>query len=166
MSLNTNLTNVVSLDQLAKLVGAKTLEYYDEALLDNDGCSCSEELQSQGKCECGFEDRREHLANVYIGALELIANRLLNEHGLRLADTKNSWDKKIVPMESWKDAADRIRHTINGYGMFEFGTLKEFLDSGPYTDRGAVLNHLHWIKTWYQVYGSPNAQGQLDRALR
>lgn len=45
----------------------------------------------------------------------------------------------------WEDAADKIRETINGVGYFTFYSLREFLESGPYTARQAALSHLHCV---------------------
>jgi hypothetical protein len=160
------LSNKLDMDQVAGLLDVDTLSTYDDWFIENAYCECSEDDQSNGVCVCGFEDERVRRSNQYLNALESIANKLLGEHGLMLQNTKHSWEKRIIPCESWKDAANKIRLTINGYGGFYFETLKDFLNSGPYTPRGAVLNHLHWLKTWYKVYGYPNAKAQLERAMR
>ena len=162
------LSNKIDLDQLAKLCGIKTtLADLDEGFCENNYCQCSEEMQNKGKCECGFEDERERLTSGYISDVERIAEDLLKEHGLKATRTKKYvCEYKIVPVESWEDAADRIRMTINGVGYFFFNTVREFMQSGPYTARSCVLNHLGWVKDYYSVYGDSNGQSRLDRALR
>lgn len=167
------LSNKIDLDQLAKLCGIKTtLADLDEGFCENNYCQCSEEMQDKGKCECGccecgFEDERERLTSKYISAVESIAEDLLKEHGLKATQAKKRvCEYKIVPVESWEDAADRIRMTINGVGYFFFTTVREFMQSGPYTARECTLRHLHWVKDYYSVYGDSNGQSRLDRALR
>jgi hypothetical protein len=55
---------------------------------------------------------------------------------------------------------------VNGVGYFHFDNLKDFLDSGPYTPREAVLSHLHWLKDRAEVYGDVRPNLQYDRAVR
>lgn len=77
---------------------------------------------------------------------------------------KRRYDFKIVPSNSWDDAANKIRETINGVGTFHFNNLREFLSSGPYTARQAVLSHLGYIKRYPDVYGGSGARQLYDRA--
>jgi hypothetical protein len=96
------------------------------------------------------------------------------EHGLTLVpcqvkrrkSVERPWEYRIVPTESWRDAAGRIMDTINGVGSFEFRTVKEFLDSGPYTAREAVLKHLHWLHRRSDVYGDVSPRRRFDAAWR
>lgn len=62
---------------------------------------------------------------------------------------------RISPMgnTSWRQVAARLCRTIKDFGMFYFSSTQEFLDSGPYTAKQAVLNHLHWIAEHSAVYG-------------
>jgi len=162
------LSNYLTLDEVSELLGVETFDKWDDFYIENcdNYCQCSEELQNQGKCECGYEQGREDLFNRYTNAVDVLAESLLKEHGLKLVDTKKNWRKKLVPIVSWKDAANHIRMTINGYGMFEFKSVKEFMDSGPYTAYTVVLEHLHWMKKWYLVYGGFTARYQLERRMR
>jgi hypothetical protein len=70
------------------------------------------------------------------------------------------------PAETWRDAAQAIMETINGVGPFRFRSLGEFLKSGPYSPCEAVMEHLHWIKRYPDVYGSHSARSIVDRAMR
>lgn len=159
-------SNKFSLDEIAKLLRCGTLEEYDDFFIENNYCQCEEEKQNQGKCDCGFEDERGRMAQTYIGAIENIAGDLLKEHGLKLV--KSNSEYRIVALESWEDASDKIRMTINGVGYFHFNTVKEFMQSGPYTARESVLQHLGWIKDYWDVYGYSKHHGQnrLEKAMR
>ena len=101
-------------------------------------------------------------------ALLHVAEKLFEQHGLELQqDAKKSYLYEVVPIKSWEAAARKILETIHGVGMFEFSSLKEFISSGPYRGaRGAVLNHLHWIKDAPAVYGERSPRDMFDRYLR
>ena len=161
-----NTFDTLDLDGVADLLKVDHMEVYDNFYIENNYCECSEELQGKGECNCGFDNRRNELYSKYVAAVEKIAEALLNEHGLMLVKDEEKHTYKIMPRLNWKDAANKIRETINGVGYFYFDNVGEFLRSGPYTARQATLTHLHWIKRWYDVYGDGSAQGRLDRALR
>lgn len=105
-------------------------------------------------------------------AVENTASQLFEEHGLKLEPTGKQgtptrrYDFKIVPQTTWDAAANKIRETINGVGHFHFNNLKEFLRSGPYTARAAVLSHLQYIKRFPAVYGRGSARQMYERAWR
>lgn len=175
------LSPYLTLDDVSGLIGLKKgqtrpgkprihgqfMEDYDDFFLENNYCSCSEELQDQGKCECSFDQERSDLFDRYQAAVLAIAETLLKEHGLKLEATKKSWRWKLTPIVSWKHAATQVMNTIEGYGRFGYNhNLKEFLDSGPYTPFQAVMEHTHWLKEYYQVYGEVDASSQLDRRMR
>lgn len=56
------------------------------------------------------------------------------------------YEYRVTPAKSWSDAADKIVDVVNGVGYFYFNTTREFLDSGPYTAREAVLKHLNSVR--------------------
>jgi hypothetical protein len=124
--------------------------------------------------EAQLEAEREAQDEVYAqwyDAVESTASKLFEEHGLELQpaagkNDKRPYELKIVPQKSWNDAADKVRETINGVGMFHFNNLREFLDSGPYTAREAVLGHLGAIKDYPAVYGGTGARQLYDNAWR
>jgi hypothetical protein len=133
--------------------------------------------------EAQQEAEREAQDEVYAkwyDAVEHAASKLFEEHGLELqpagkwhpstyAKTKaerRPFQLKIVPSTSWKDAAEKIRETINGVGDFHFGDLGEFLRSGPYTARQAVLSHLGYIKRYPAVYGGQGAHQMYEQHWR
>ena len=61
---------------------------------------------------------------------------------------------------------EKIRETINGVGDFHFSSLREFLDSGPYTARQAVLGHLRSIRSYPAVYGGSGAHQMYEQHWR
>jgi hypothetical protein len=141
-----------------------------EALADGDTEEEADEKAEKAEMEADSE-----LYNQWYDAVEHVAEKLFDEHGLKLVGKKykakkrqsnRPFDFTIVPEKSWEHAASRIMTTINGVGSFEFSSVKEFMDSGPYTAREAVLNHLHWIKDWPRVYGEGTARGMYDRQVR
>lgn len=130
----------------------------------------------QGKSEAEAEEAREEaemeasdkLHSAWYDGVESAANTLFGEHGLVLKPKgaeERPFDFKIVPEFSWDNAATKILETLDGYGAFHFEDLRDFLDSGPYTAKEAVLTHLHWIKQFPVVFGSYSAQHYFDKAL-
>lgn len=119
-------------------------------------------------------DEMDEAMRMYWDGLESAAERLFEEHGLEVdrvmkgRGAKRAWtgEYKIEPIDSWRDAASKIMETVNGVGIFTYYSLKEFLDSGPWTPRQAVLEHLGWIKYYPEVYGSSSAQGIFEGAFR
>lgn len=161
------LSPYLDLDQVAELLGVESFSSYDDYYIENVSCDCSEQDQDAGKCDCGFEAGRTELFRQYTGALNQIAEHLLDKHGLLLEETAQEWRKKIVPQVSWRDATKHIMMTIEGHGMFDYhGDVQEFLERGPYTAFQAVMEHLHWMKSYYEVYGDTGAKERMERAMR
>lgn len=117
--------------------------------------------------EAGMEAERvgsDELYSQWEGAVESAARTLLEESGLDLVRvTQGTF--KLVPEKSWRDAAGKILDTINGVGYFYFSSTQEFLDSGPYTPKEAVISHLHYITSRPEVYGTASAQQLYEQAF-
>lgn len=110
---------------------------------------------------------RDEVYVSWVNAVESVAEKLFGEHNLDLDETRqDSHEFRVKPRKSWRDSANAIRETINGVGYFHFSSLKEFLDSGPYTARAAVLSHLHWVKRHPDVYGGSSPQRLYEQAWR
>lgn len=108
---------------------------------------------------------RDEVWSKYEGALESVFEDLLDKHQLEMRKlAEYGW--VLLPKTTWDAAANAIRQTINGVGSFYFSSLKEFLDSGPYTARAAVLTHLHWLKRWWEVYEGSKCSSVFERELR
>jgi hypothetical protein len=160
-----------NIDQLAKTFGLPDWDKIDEM---NQQTYWEMSRGAEGE-EAQMEAEREAQDEIYgqwYDAVESTASKLFEEHGLELQPTgkqgteKRRYDFKIVPSNSWNDAADKIRETINGVGDFHFNNLREFLDSGPYTARQAVLSHLGYIKRYPAVYGGLGAHQMYASAWR
>ena len=160
----------INIDQLAKLLGLPDWERIDEMNQQN----YWEMSSSAGDEDAQMEAERRAQDDVYgqwYDAVESTAEKLFEQHGLELKPTgkqgsvKRRYDFKIDPSTSWNDAANKIRETINGVGDFHFDNLREFLDSGPYTARQAVLSHLSYIKRYPAVYGGQGAHQMYEAAF-
>lgn len=82
-------------------------------------------------------------------------------------DFRKDGTVKVEPETTWGAAAHAIKEVINGDGICgHFDTLKEWLDSGPWTPRQAVLAHLGWIKRYADVYGESSPSKLYERHLR
>jgi len=164
----------ITIDQLAKLFDLPDWERVDETNQHNywEMSRGAEGEDAQMEAE---QEAQTEIYNRWYDAVEHVAEKLLGEHGLELLAMKHTrkvqknyrpHTLKIIPSKSWSDAADKIRETINGVGTHHFDTLREFLDSGPYTARQAVLSHLGHIKRYPAVYGGLGANQMYEHAWR
>lgn len=94
------------------------------------------------------------------------AETLFDAHGLKLVQVKSTGKYRVLPVKSWREAADAIRETINGVGYFHFANVTEFARSIPTSVRGVAISHLHWIADYPEVYGTDSARRIFDRAWR
>lgn len=119
--------------------------------------------------EAAEQEVRDELYRKWYDAVTGVAEQLFGDHGLEIEatgkDPRLPYYYKIVPKKDWGDAANKIRRTMSGVGYFSFDTLKEFLDSGPYTAQQAVLSHLGTIAEYPEVYGSSSARRMYDAAM-
>lgn len=151
----------LDVSQLAKLLDLPSWEDIDELHMDYYWeCVDSDatEAEAQYQADAARDDTMRSWRHGVLGAAE----QLLGEHGLEL--TGGPWDYQLVPTVSWRDAANKIRQTVNGVGYFHFGTLAEFLESGPYTAREAVLSHLGYVKRYPEVYGTSSARSLYEHS--
>jgi hypothetical protein len=161
----------INIDQLAKLFGLPDWDKVDEMNQQHywDMARNAEDEESQIEAERAAQDE---IYGQWYDAVEHVASKLFEEHGLELHPTgkqgseKRRYDFKIVPQSSWNDAADKIRETINGVGDFHFNNLKEFLYAESSTARQAVLSHLGSIKRYPAVYGGLGAHQMYEQHWR
>jgi len=164
-------SNKITFDRLCHFLKVPDSEKWDEENIDSfythwEGAT-EEDLQ---KAE---EESRDEAWRAYYDAVLFVAEQCFDYHGLSLSCHKKSskdrpFDFRVVPNpgRNWLECANQIRTTINGVGYFHFDTVKEFLDSGPYTAREAALKHLGWIPDWYDVYEGGKAHSRVYRRLR
>lgn len=183
-------SNKITLDDLCRWAKVETIEdrfdkfeasgaygfAYDQAI---------EEGKSEGEAEeAGMEAERAELDEAYSKYHDAVISTMedcFNKHSLELKpalsrrqkryaikhpDRVQAYEFRVVPVGSWFDALSNVRQTLNGAGPFFFGTNREFCKSGPYTVRGAVLNHLHWIPEWFDVYEGSKCRSVIERKLR
>lgn len=154
-----DLSPVIDYDRMARLLDVPTLnemddKYWWQCEVDDPE---SDEPTSSERDDCW---RR------YQGALESIFADLCESHDLVLERKPDELAWVIRPKVRWKYSAKSVMETVNGVGLFYFNSLQEFLDSGPYTERAAVLTHLHWLKRYYDVYGCGSVRTKMDQAMR
>ncbi len=164
----------ITIDQLAKMFGLPDWERIDEMNQHNywEMSRGAEGEDAQMEAETAAQ---EEIYRQWYDAVESVAGKLLGEHDLELLAMKQTRKVhanyrphvlKIIPSKSWSDAADKIRETINGVGDNHYNNLREFLDSGPYTARQAVLAHLGYVKRHPAVYGGLGANQMYEQAWR
>lgn len=161
-------SNKISFERICKLLKVHTPEEWDELNIDsfypyNSDLDITEEEKLRYE-----EEMRTEAWQKYQDAVIKVADELFSNHNLVLMEDEHGLEFTIVPKNkgNWCEPAEQIRQTINGMGPFWFGSLREFLDSGPYTAREAVLNHIGWIPCHYKVYGEGNASIKIDKYLR
>jgi len=164
----------INIDQLAKFFGLPDWDRIDEMNQDNywEAARGVEDEDAQMEAQ---HKAAEEVYRQWYDAVEHTAEKMLAEHGLELLAMKHTrkvnqnyrpHQLKIIPTKSWDDAANKIRETINGVGDFHFNDLREFLRSGPYTAKQAVLSHLGYIKRHPDVYGGTSARQLYEHAWR
>jgi hypothetical protein len=152
---NKSIQQTISFDRLCKLFGV-------EEQLDNWIENIYRNLDTDNT-----ENEVSEAIDKYRDAILYAAEKLFGEHELELIPLKRSaWAWKIVPTKTWKKSAYKIIDTVNGVGMFRYDSLKDFLESGPYTERQAVLSHVGWIPARYEVYNGGKAKSLIMRRLQ
>jgi hypothetical protein len=172
------LSDKTDIDVLAEMLGLpswSTVEGMNEQYFAEAGSTAYRQALDEGESEedaqeASFDAETEantDLWKKWYDAVQRAADELFGQHNLELdpitGRRKNPrpFEFRIVPTSAgkngWDVAANKIRETINGVGMFHFNNLREFLESGPYTARQAVLTHLSYIKRYPDVYGTTSA---------
>jgi hypothetical protein len=161
-----------NIDQLAKLFDLPDWERIDE-LNQQHYWEASQGIDDEDARMEAERAEQDDVYNQWYDAVESAASKLFEEHGLELKSTgkqgtaKRRYDFKITPQNSWNDAADKIRETINGVGDYHWGSLSEFLKQGSYsTPRQAVLANLGYIRRYPAVYGGQGVRQMYDQAWR
>ena len=175
-----------SIDEIAKLLGLPDSEKVEDGNLDHvaDIGVVAYEATIDGDEDAAeaaqSEAEQKAIGVIYSSwhtAVLHAATELFERHGLTLdpvTEDPHPYEYRVVPsavtgkrrLPDWKSSVNEIRKTINGVGVFEFKDLQEFLKSGPYTARRAVLRHLHWIRRYPDVYGTTSAQRLYEQAWK
>jgi len=169
------------LDKIAKMFSLPTIdeveemnvEYKDEAYRAG-----YDEAKSEGESDEKAEERAfkfeqaagDEIVRNWHNAVTSVAEQLFGAHKLELVQRRKKetlpFEYYVIPTETWREAANEIRETINGVGTSHFSSLKEFLESGPYTPREAVENHLGYVRHYPEVYGTSSAGRIYESAWR
>jgi len=144
----------ITVDELASMFGLTAWEVVEESL-DYDE-NPSEWSETYSRWHTGVRTASE---------------QMFAAHRLRLvpAGSKRNLEPSafyVLPEQDWVAAANEVRKTINGVGIFYYASVRAFCDSGPDTPRSATLSHLHWLNEYPSVYGTPSAQTVFNRAVR
>lgn len=135
----------------------------DAYMRDNPDASDEEADAAASEAETAELDERYQKRR---NAFESAASSAFEDHKLTLTFDESTGQATIDPTETWRAAARLVLDTMNGVGQFTFDSLKDFLNSGPYTPREAAISHLGWIKWRGHVYGTATPDTLYDRNLR
>jgi hypothetical protein len=169
----------LTIDQLAEMFKLPKWEDIEEMNVEYFAEAYNYGFQDGGE-ETALEAESKAQSEIYRQwhkAVERAAEHLFEQHELMLDPVTPRRKNSDSPSDAfhvrpshgrtWDDAARKIMTTIEGVGMFGYnGHLKEFLASGPWTARQAVLKHLHWIKRYPDVYGTSSADSLYRDAWR
>jgi len=164
-------SNIVTFDRLCRLLGVDSWDKVQDENIDYYCQWWDRDATEEENFKVEEEAISDHFKKYY-DAVTGVAEDVFGSHGLLLVGkfrrkpVDRPWEFYVRPKVSWEDAADHVRVTINGVGVFGFDSLREFLDSGPYTARRAVLQHLGWIPDWYDVYEGSKARSHVERRMR
>lgn len=177
-----NHTGYINVDTLAAMFKLPSWDKTDECNIEyiwETGQYAYSEALKEGKSEAEAEESREEAERIesedmfhkWHRAVTVAVGQMFEKHGLALKPRRKGeaypFEYKIVALAGWKDAADKIIDTINGVGYFHFGTVRDFISSGPYrTARQAVLHHVGWIPDHAEVYGTSSARMIYETYLR
>jgi hypothetical protein len=173
-----NLSAYLTLDQICQIIGVRmpeevfpedyNLGYWEDAYkcaIEYEGKTEDEAYEFATKAEA--EELSEQWSK-YVGAVEGVATGLFAEYHLDLTEqtSKRKGTRYLVsPQKSWRDSCKQMIETINGYGMFFFSDVSDFLRSGPYTAREAILGHLGWFKERHKIYGDYSPEYRIERRM-
>lgn len=188
----TILKDTLTIDQIAKLMGVSSVSQFSEENINGGSETygqCYDYLIEEGKTpeeaeEGAMKAESEELDKLirnYADAVLMVAENLFEKHGLSLVALKRNKSKascanggyavgepvyRVVPNISWKDAGKQLLLTIHGVGLFEFHSYHEFLLSGPYTPKQAVLHHLSWISSYPKVYSDRSVSMMIESRMK
>jgi hypothetical protein len=160
---------VFDIHELAKLLDLP--EFDDEHVPDAAGAvydaaiaSGATEKEAEQALEDAFIEAERECFSAWKDAVLHVAETLCIEHLLELHELKDG-RYRFKPKHTWRLVATQLRMTVNGVGMFYFGSTKEFIECSSGTDREAVLSHLHHLHRWYDVYQGSTSKAAFNRRM-
>lgn len=165
-----------NIDSLAKMFDIpdftdledRNMDYFWEQCKHAGDDADDDEQREAAILKCEEEVRAEYFVT-YHNALTAAADEAFDKADLILVPKGNHkypFEFTVKPSKSWADSAAKILDIINGVGEFEFANLKEFLSSGPYTAREAVLAHIGYVRRYHDVYGDTSPKRRWENAMR
>jgi hypothetical protein len=134
----------IDVERMAKILGVKTPEAYDETVSENPAFLDAER-----------EEAYRNYVNAVVHCFEQEAENLkLDVTPLKTKPGVYA----LTPKEGWVASAVKTRSIVHGIGGWWFTSFKEFLSSGPYTPRQAVEAHLGYLGDQWKLYGYASPQ--------
>jgi len=171
-------------DELAKMFGLpewESLRERNEEYIWSARAYAEKEAKKARRSESAVEkagqkagwDAENEVFRSWHNGVTTVAETYFGKHHLTLVPVSTRrrgalpYKYRVEATDGWRKALREIIETINGVGMFYFKDAADILRSGPYkSDRDAVVNHLHWIAHWPEVYGESSPERLFDRAFR
>jgi hypothetical protein len=165
--------NKLTIEELSEALGIKIPEVepdnFDGVFMDAKNYYLQKGLSEEDAEEKAQESVDENMDG-YLKEInrtfDSYSEELLGEVFLDLSQKGDSGIYTVTPKHSWKESAEALRELINGYGVFHFGSLRDFLKSSGPTAREATLTHIHWMRYYPEVYGGGSTQREFDRRLQ
>jgi uncharacterized protein YpuA (DUF1002 family) len=133
---------------------------YNEAKKQNKDEEESEKIAQEAETSYAEECYTKHN-----NAIQRVAEHYFSLIKLNL-DFRSDGYVLIYEETTWEDSAKKILELINGYGQFYFSSLEDFLESGPFTVKEAVLEHLSYLKFYGKIYGDASPEQMFERYYR
>lgn len=176
--------DIKSLNQIAQMFRLPSSEDVDDNLIE--GSTAYSEMYSQAIEEGMSEEEAERTAslsedeyrgdayNQWNAAIQAVATHFFEKVGLGFnpiyrgrGRNRVSYEIKIIPAVNWKESASLLLELMNGVGTFEFDSLRDLMESGPYRSyKDCTLQHLWWIRSYSAVYGGTSPEQMYDRFYR
>lgn len=159
----------------------QTLRDFNEDYLWRERAEAEKEARRARRSESAVEkagekaeqDAEYELFRSWHRGVTTVAETYFGKHHLTLVPVSTRrrnalpYKYRVEATDGWRKALREIIETINGVGMFYFKDAADIIRSGPYkSDRDAVVNHIHWIARWPEVYGETSAESIYKRAFR
>lgn len=166
------------LDHLAKMFDIPTYDVLEERNYDyvmeqcnGAGDMADDDEQREAAIQKCEDEVRSDYFHTYHNALISAVDDAFDKADIAVVprgkykNNRYPFEYKFEPKTSWADSASKILDIINGVGEFEFANLKEFLQSGPYTAREAVLSHIGYVADYHDVYGDTSPKRRWELAM-
>ena len=155
----------ITVARMAKILGVPTPDEMSERIAQTDSSNYHDaymaareegdsEDEAHEKAERFEEAERAREFHTYVFQIVKVFEDEAEQLALEITPLKTKPDTyRITPKNSWTESAAKMRVAVNGISGFFFQTTKKFLESGPYTARTAVKEHLGYLGSLWELYG-------------